>query len=1112
MEEMCKTSLMERFQTYFIFVNQDRIAYIGHFFDRGRENERQRIMHLTLEQFRNLHRHFRHAWSDWVNNAPQEWKEDGFLVNNTPVAITLHYGQNQMLRQRLDDDSMNQERHNWELDHDYTNILTFTFSLASHVTFSHVTGWRNVPPEEIVARYGRLFTAPPGDRNRTEIDDLANFPFMQDAGSNVVPIYTKEGYVVFRREPRPGHSDLGGALLNLSLTPQLFLPPNDEEDFVIRAAPCSLYPLAFSKTLGNMQASDGLIYSFKEPLKMINEPLQAHLEDEDDSQDDGDSLFEEDDHPDRHRRVGAPVLRGLRCQGYNTLSHRVRNQSKFHAVQLGKITSAVSGTTAVGFASIGQWTRRVQECRNNLPHEAFHLKVHGENQPQAMRMENTYQLDVSRMKAEDRNGRAIYDNVITPLLRSWTYATVRESLKQVLVPFKRDIIPQMFEWVTFPVTSFLKLAWSKLEPTLDKDAIIEPYLIEMISMFERALNYGHTGAARVLTRTLMDRTWLSLGLIFDGFPSLSGRFISHGDLAEKSIKLYARHWPMDMQTNRPKTSSRRAQELTYGNDHYEAYIARFQIVHATKNLPDDVYTDMDHPCERLACYAAEIGMRVYIADITTFVEREISREIAPALRSDDLIEQTRATPRKRALDRWVDYEFPLSYSEATVTDLMRAVSDHREDDLRIVGADIGKQSLSFFVEKVIAACKPEVPRRQPPFIQQGRALSVIKMVISHITMTAKTARILSDADVESLIVNAFLRASRKLKINHVPWVANRVGQVGNPGTLINHTVWLSLGAADPPRAVDCAAFRTPEENTSTLIRQSSQRLIAGDPTGEWSAIKVRLYGFHTILHKTVLPVECTMNNVVISSGSPSYVGAMYGWVLSNFNVSKPIHFLALFCSVAFAGLLPSVHSPPDRSLPANTRTVAERNSYMKNLDWIEKNKKGATEAPPFILMFITYVLGFYERHSPVGRLVNDPKGDSRKWLEKNSEFSALSRPFGLADPVTGLALRSGKWNRDVTPLSEEELARKCAKVKDHLTSKSEYGAFDAVEYLAGTKTAQLLARNLYLKARPYVQLYGATENSGNQNKRASNAWQAEEPSTSYAEASGSRTNKRHRLS
>ncbi|KAG6379796.1 hypothetical protein JVT61DRAFT_10341 [Boletus reticuloceps] len=91
-------------------------------------------MHLTLEQFRNLHQRFRATWSDWVNNAPQEWKKDGFLVNNAPVAITLLYGQNQMLRQCLDDDSINQERHNWEFDHDYTNILTFTLSLASHVT------------------------------------------------------------------------------------------------------------------------------------------------------------------------------------------------------------------------------------------------------------------------------------------------------------------------------------------------------------------------------------------------------------------------------------------------------------------------------------------------------------------------------------------------------------------------------------------------------------------------------------------------------------------------------------------------------------------------------------------------------------------------------------------------------------------------------------------------------------------------------------------------------------------------------------------------------------------------------------------------------------------
>lgn len=56
-----------------------------------------------------------------------------------------------------------------------------------------------------------------------------------------------------------------------------------------------------------MEASGSLIYLFKKPLRMINEPLQAHLRDEYDSQDDGDLLFREDNY-DHHHHIGAPVL------------------------------------------------------------------------------------------------------------------------------------------------------------------------------------------------------------------------------------------------------------------------------------------------------------------------------------------------------------------------------------------------------------------------------------------------------------------------------------------------------------------------------------------------------------------------------------------------------------------------------------------------------------------------------------------------------------------------------------------------------------------------------------------------------------------------------------
>lgn len=59
---------------------------------------------------------------------------------------------------------------------------------------------------------------------------------------------------------------------------------------------------------------------------------------------------------------------------------------------------------------------------------------------------------------------------------------------------------------------------------------MDPFELETIAMLECALNYAHTGSARVLTRALMDRAWLSLSVVNDGLPCISNSFIQAGSL------------------------------------------------------------------------------------------------------------------------------------------------------------------------------------------------------------------------------------------------------------------------------------------------------------------------------------------------------------------------------------------------------------------------------------------------------------------------------------------------------------------------------------------------------------------------------------------------------
>ncbi|KAI6037651.1 hypothetical protein EDC04DRAFT_2604567 [Pisolithus marmoratus] len=868
----------------------------------------------------------------------------------------MRYGQNQDLRKVPN--ATHTERENWNKDHDYSNIMLFSFSLASHINFSLVDRWANVPPEVILA-------------------------------------WEADGYTVLRRAPPNDGSMPGGAFLDLTKVPNLFIPEDEEEDFNIRAVPCYLYPLAFTKTLGNMQA-DGLIHSFQQQLPMINGHLSTHIAGHD--EDDNDSLF--GDIVDNHNPIhGDPILCGLRCQAYNALSHH---------------------------------------CEFMLPHEQFHVKV-------------------SAMAPEDKNGSVIYDKVITPLLRTWSHPDVQRSVRAALVPLAADVVPGIFEWTTYPITCFLELSWNNLLPQLQQpDVAIDPHVIEMISVFERVLNYAHTGAARVLTRALMDRTWTSLGLMFDGFPCVWGCFVNHDELEKKNIRVYSKQWPIDEFTQRPMSSSRHVQELTYGNKHYESYIAHFTILHAMKNLPQHVYVEVGDPSKRLACFAAEVGLRVYITDVEYLVFDAVSNELHEFRDVDDRIHAELVNSRHLALQRWSDSQNPLSYTESTLMDLIHAVSDHQDEDPHLQDPAVGTQTLSFFVNKIIAACKKGNSRRQPPFIQDGKALPVLKMTVSEIECAAISARVPAESRA-AFISQAFILACRKLKINHIPWVPAWDGGPGAPTTHISHKVWLSIGAAEPPPVADSLGYRTPEETSRALVRKSSQCLIAGDPSGAWSALQVKLVKFHTVLHKAVLPTECTMANVTIPKSSPPYISDMYQWVLQNFDMAKPIHFLALFASTAFAGLVPANHSSSERSFPGG-HSEESRMQYIQSLPWIEKDRKGSTYPTPFIFMFTAYILGFYEPSSPVGQRIHNSEC-LKKWLEKNTAkgmtLLTLCR-FGLASPRSNGVFHAGKWGKDVIALSDSTLVGKRDAVFEYLRSSSEYGAFDAIQYLAGTTTAQYL--------------------------------------------------------
>ncbi|KAG2133428.1 hypothetical protein BD769DRAFT_1665695 [Suillus cothurnatus] len=309
------------------------------------------------------HHHIILQLEDWVDQAPLQWKEDNFLVNNAPVGVTIRYGQNKPLV--------------------INGALDFTFSLATHMSYLDVREWCNVhnyrQHEDDI-----LYDKSNNNPMRTEVD-LEDLPLLDEEGFEV-NIYNEQGFRVPRRAPV--QFSTCGALLNLHSVHELFHSEDDAHGNAHNKAPFDIYPLACTKMLGSIQ-SRSIMSHFPPHLTRIDNSVHPPLIDGDE---DGEDI-------DVDVRVhGALVLHRINSQVYNELSHRIRNEAKFHPIQLGMISAALSGTVAKGIASRHCWTQCLNQCNNNLPHKRFNAKVSGNNQPQALQFENTYTLDVYRMK------------------------------------------------------------------------------------------------------------------------------------------------------------------------------------------------------------------------------------------------------------------------------------------------------------------------------------------------------------------------------------------------------------------------------------------------------------------------------------------------------------------------------------------------------------------------------------------------------------------------------------------------------------------------------------------------------------------------------------------
>ncbi|KAI6016457.1 hypothetical protein BKA83DRAFT_4545281 [Pisolithus microcarpus] len=1014
----------------------------------GRFDENNREIMLRLTDMRELHRHVMNSWEGWVNRAPVSWKRDGFLMENSPVGVCMLYGQNQPIMVAA---AMEEEKRNWDRDRNYGHISHVSFSLATHLSYLDVQEWEEIPIHVIEQNNRVLFDRPDTDGNRREVE-VRELDLVDEEGFEI-NVYNEGGYRVPRRRPREFRTC--GVMLDLERVHELFKGQEEEGGEVRNEAPFYAYPLAFSRRFGNVK-SPSVTTNFERRLERLNEGVCMGMMEGEMEEDEDEEMW----NLPHHRR--RPAIRGIGCQIYNSLSHRVRSEAKFHAVQLGMVTSTFAGSGIQTASGQRRWRKRMEFCNGGLPHVRFGQKVSGAGQPQALRFENTYMVDVKRLGEEDRNGRRIYERVLCPLLKMWSHPSMMGVIKDVTQAFQPEMIPDLFKCGTYPITALIEMFWKKYGVEAGNQRMMDACTIEVMSMLERTLNYGHTGNAAVLTKRLMDRAWLSLGLINDGFPVLSDMFIAHGALQQGDIMVRRQSWPVEAETCRPMTSSKRSQQLTYGEAHYEAYEARFTIQLAMENLPSTAYPNITDASFRQACYAADVAFKVYFEDVKKLVYNGITSELTPQLSSPQLAVRQSARERQAALSRWMDEKHLLSYNTGILSNLLQAITQPENGKFELTTSVLGKKPTTFIADIMIKQCSRVGNQNQPPFIKGGNFLQVARVAIEEIGKAATRAG-RTGSDHNKFIADAICMACEHLKINHVPWSRNPTGGAGRPSSAVTYEVWLNLGAKAAPSINTHPMIYPGQQSNASLAYRASKDIQAGDARGEWSVMEVQLNSFDKVLHKVNLPMEWEIGNIE-GGGMPEYIVDAYRYVQNMYDGTKALHQLAIICAVICAGLLPSIFCPKIGDYPSNKGSYGE---FVRNLEWVERDRKGARHAGRFITMVSGFIICLFETGSPIGLRIQRGEETSAWWAKHTAKGinAFLLVRLGLASIASASGFRSAKWNKDIIPLNTDRIKERHAEVVRLMRTGGKYGGFDAVRYLAGMNAARILATNHYVTSR-----------------------------------------------
>ncbi|KAF8324678.1 uncharacterized protein EI90DRAFT_3129643 [Cantharellus anzutake] len=1034
---------------------------------------------LRLRDMLKLESVFTTEFEEFRDNSPQEWKRNEIWRTCRPIFVSMKYGQNLPIN-ISSEEAFELTASHWNDELDYTRVQFFSFALATEISATKVEEWEPIPTGDITRLYDEIYT---GDG--MQVFDAEAVPYEEEGRE--VEFFDKEGNKIARRNPihAPGQNN-GAMLVKLDTASHMFVASSshlddsedeDEETFdttfgmeatggrrggrhpPVHAEHSSVqlrtYPLAYLGSLGQVQ-SNMILPQFQKIIHEIVDIIdEASVSTTLDGSDD--DPFSE--HMESVPRSTTQSIQGVFLQMYQSSFHRAAPRAGGGEVDHGWITAAAAGTCNGDPKQSTRVQRHQDRCSSMLPFDHWRSRMDRRDTPTNLRCEQYYILDLSHLPSRVRTGRWILGEIITRLLHGWRHPDVVNTVKENCVIVQPGIFPKIYQWTMHGFTHLLRQYWMHVESLIAKKEAIDPYHLEVIASLERAIAFGHSGSGKVLSTSLMDPLWLSLGLGTTGFPSLNLdiiRFEPHAANGLVPLTIFSEGWPWTQRQSvaGPAFASKRSWIFNYGRPNWEMYWLDLYI-----RFIKDTYREGSSDKslqEQVHSMLVKLIVDALVEDAVANVVQGVRKQLREFMRDSTLseVELSFQKERSASVKKLKQLDNPLGTIDGRRV-LRKCLWENASDmESQLTLPNETTMNGQQFVNEAydIALKRPRTPWGGP-FFHDGKAAPIWHKVIQEYSRSSrKTA-----AEIKSRLCD---RVHHELvvkgQVAALPWKANAQQRYPRWNGWVRFTVGKESGMPGGRRGGK--GVMTMEEEMDAAAAKAVAQEDDENENVEWAMKDFDLSELPRVLNRAQLPSDFGFGPKDVEPTS----NEMVAWMKESYDGKSPAHRMALFGAIILSRMAPC-HSV-DIQGTSSRQGGSDLTRWGSQLGWKDnagttQGNKGRLDKTTMFTCWLLFIGMHLDKTSPWYTVHNGRMNKTFKAkMGAKGVLGTVVTRIGLMEPLTQKGFFGGVLGTDYRAYKTRQMEGVYKRFTEQLLGGGAYALYGAISMLVGEEMASQLCK------------------------------------------------------